>query len=471
MKTEKLITKLTPGWIQRAVLKQWMPFGSGYETTLSGNGAPAWLKSDQESMITKGFMYNPDVYAIISYITSLASQIPWVLYEVKNEKWLNRYKNLDPLDTIKANLYERKGLDDLGDKNRVMDIWKRPNSLQGQAEFVEQLLGYRLAIGEAFVVGAGPESGPNKGQYQELDVLPSHLIDIKYGNAQEPVAHYFWRGDPSKKIDPALVMHTKYWNPLPYTQGGLHGMSPLQSAMRLVTRNNDSLTASVRSLQNMGAMGMMTRDPSAAGEQGLTPEQAEMVERAYYKKFGGADNRGKIMITGAVLKWQQMGMSPVDLQIIEQEKMDLRKLCNIYHLQSQLFNDPENKTYNNMREARQSAYTQAVIPVMRSIRDELNRWWIPGFEKSMGKQLWFDMDLQAIPELQTNMKELVEWLNQAQMLTLNEKRDVIEYERIEKPGMDEIWMEGSKVTPEQALMDTGAVDNYLAQGIEENIEE
>jgi phage portal protein BeeE len=164
---------------------------------------------------------------------------------------------------------------------------------------------------------------------------------------------------------------------------------------------------------------------------------------------------------GAPLQWQQMGMSPVDLQVIEQEKMDLRQICSAYGLQSQLFNDPENKVHANMKEGREMAYTQAVIPVMRSIRDELNRWWIPPFEEAAGVKLWFDMDLQAVPELQTNIKELMDWLDRAKMLTYDEQRAVINYSPLEMPGTDVLWQEGGLVTPEQGLMDISSIDKFL----------
>ena len=315
--------------------------------------------------------------------------------------------------------------------------------------------------GETFIHGSGPETGDNAGQFHELDVMPAQLVGIKYGSPQEPIANYYWRGDPSRTpIPKEVVMQSKYWNPLPYSQGGLHGMSPLQSAMRIVTRNNDSLTASVKALQNMGAIGMLSGVPNA-GEKALTPDQAKLVEKKYYERYGGPNRAGRIMITGAAVKWQQMGQSPADLKILEQEQADLRRMCGVYGLQSQLFNDPKNKTYNNMKEGKAAAYTHAVIPGLRSIRDEINRWWIEPFRVADGKDYWLDMDLQAIPELQTNIKELMEWLQDAEMLTMDEKRAVIEYEALELPGMDQLWVDGSKVTMEQAMMDVDLVDKYL----------
>jgi len=104
MRNKNILTRITPGFIQRAVIKSWMPMDSGYSENMVGSTGATWLGNAQDDMVKKGFMMNPDVYMIVSYITRLAAQIPWVLYEVKDNKWLNRYKNLDPLDGIKANI-------------------------------------------------------------------------------------------------------------------------------------------------------------------------------------------------------------------------------------------------------------------------------------------------------------------------------------------------------------------------------
>jgi len=461
MERKSMISRFFPKAVQREIEKSWLPFGNGMTDILTGTGSPVWLQSGEETMMKEGYMMNPDVYMIVNYITRLAAQIPWILYEVKDEKWLNRYKNLNPTESILSRLYETKALEPVENNHQIIETWKNPNERQGQAEFIEQLLGFKLVTGNTYMHGMGPITGSNAGLFIMFDILPSYLIDIKYGGPMKPVGWYYWIGDPNKRIDPESIIHYKYWSPLPINMGGLKGMSPLKAASRLVRRNNDSITASVKTLQNMGAIGMLSRYVGTPGEKGLTVEQANMIEQKYYEKYGGAKNAGKIMVTGAAVKWQQMGMSPVDLKIIEQEQVDLRKLCGIYGLQSQLFNDPENKSYNNMKEAKMAAYTNCVIPEMRSIRDELNRGWISQWSKKDGKNYWFDIDLQAIPELQTDFKQMMEWLKDAEMLTLNEKRDAIDYKELDLEGMDEIWLDGGKIPLSQAMIDPGPLNKWI----------
>ena len=83
----------------------------------------------------------------------------------------------------------------------------------------------------------------------------------------------------------------------------------------------------------------------------------------------------EILIAGAKLGWVNMGLSPVDLQLLESEKITLRELCNVYGVNSALFNDPDNKTYNNMKEAKKEMLTQVVLPELVLIRDAFNRFF------------------------------------------------------------------------------------------------
>jgi len=460
MERKSLLQRITPGFIQRQLTKGWMPLGGGgMNESFIGVGAPTWMKTGKEFMIKEGMNMNPDLYSVVSFITMLAGQVPWVLYEVKDEKWLNRYKNMDPTDTIMANLYQKKGLEEVK-AHQILDTWNNPNEYQGHSEFIQQYLGYKLLTGDSYAHGQGPSTGPNAGLFIMFETLPSQLIGIYYGGPMNPVGHYYWLGDPNKTIPADQVIHCKYPNYLPINMGGLYGLSPLKAGSRLITRSNEGLTTSVRLFQNNGAVGILSR-PLGATDKPLTVQQARQVEQKYYENYGGSDKAGRIMATGAQIQWTQLGISPVDMQILELEKMDLRRICNLYHIQSQIFNDPENKAEANMKEARTATYTNSVVPQMRSVRDEFNRGWVAKFSKRDNKQYWLDMDLQAIPELQLDFKTMMEWLQHASMLTENEKREVIDYDPLDVLGMDEVWVDGGKIPMSQAMIDPGPLNKWI----------
>jgi HK97 family phage portal protein len=243
----------------------------------------------------------------------------------------------------------------------------------------------------------------------------------------------------------------KYWTP-EYTGGTfLYGLSPIRAGRRVVTKSNASYDTMVSAFQNQGAQGMITGEANA-GEQSLTPEQAEMLKQRYQREYSGPKNKGKPIITSAALKWQQMGMSPADLAIIESDKMDLRTICNIFHVPSELFNDASNKTYSNTKEAGSAIYTNAVIPALTAFRDAINQF----IRSKYQEKIYIDFDTSMISELQDDLTLMTAALSGAWWLTPNERRSMMSFDEVENPMMDDYWtpsglmpMSGSQVTDTQ----------------------
>jgi phage portal protein BeeE len=142
-------------------------------------------------------------------------------------------------------------------------------------------------------------------------------------------------------------------------------------------------------------------------------------------------------------------LSPVDLNIIESQKMDLRDICNVYGISSELLNDPDNKTNANKRESRMALYYETVIPELDLIRDELNRWLVPAFETD-GKKYHLDYDISSIPALQADLEKQTKQLADAWWITGNEKRMLQGYDT--RDELDSIFI------PSNLVPWTGDVD-------------
>jgi phage portal protein BeeE len=143
-----------------------------------------------------------------------------------------------------------------------------------------------------------------------------------------------------------------------------------------------------------------------------------------------------------------MGMSPVDLNIIESDRMDLRSLCNVYHVPSELFNDAANKTYSNTKEAGSAVYTNAVLPALNQFRDALNQ-----FISSKYPGLYCDYDASMISELQDDLQMMATALSSIYFLTLNEKRDLLGFSADEtNPMMNEYWVPSGLMPMSQSMV-------------------
>jgi HK97 family phage portal protein len=407
--------------------------------------------------VKDGYLFNPIVYSIVSFIAQKASSIPWGVYEVKNDKALALYKSMTPgIPQYKKDIVKTKALVQI-ESHPLNELFIRANVLQSWSELTEQEIGFKLITGNAYTHCIGPEGGNNAGQIKEMWSMPSQIVTIVAGDPTNPIKQYELRGDRTVVIPVNQVIHQKYWTP--QYEGGrfLYGISPLQAGRRVITRSNSSYDASVSSFQNMGAYGMITGDGGTV-DAGFTPEQAEQVQKALKKKEG-PKSAGSKLVTPYNLKWQQFGMSPVDLNMIESDKMDLRSLCMVFHVPSELFGDASNKTYANTKEAGSAVYTNAVIPALTQKRDSLNQ-----FIKTRYKEnIFCDFDVSMISELQDDISMLSTALQGCWFLTGNEKRDMLSFGVDEKNPLMNEYMIPAGLTPLSMLNEPLPEDDIVEE--------
>jgi HK97 family phage portal protein len=212
----------------------------------------------------------------------------------------------------------------------------------------------------------------------------------------------------------------------------------------------------------MGIRGFISADSVSKDTEPLTEEQADMLSRKL-QKAGGPKNNGKVPITSAQLKWNQMGMSPVDLSIIESDRMDRRTICNLYHVPSELFNDAANKTYSNTKEAGSAVYTNAVIPALSQFRDAFNKYIYARYNG----QIYIDFDVSMISELQDDLSAMTTALSGAWWITPNERRDIMSFDSDESnPMMNDYWIPAGLTPMSGSMVDDVALDE-MNRAIEE----
>jgi phage portal protein BeeE len=106
----------------------------------------------------------------------------------------------------------------------------------------------------------------------------------------------------------------------------------------------------------------------------MTEPEATKIQRAFNNRIAGTDKYGGVGVTNKDLKYIPMAMSSTDLQLIEQGVVSLRAMCNVFGLDSSLFNDPANKTFNNRLEAEKALYTNAIMPLADKIAAKHNNY-------------------------------------------------------------------------------------------------
>ena len=394
-------------------------------------GIVTWQGADQRSFVDDGYVANDIVYSIIKLITDKAKIAPFHVYKVVDEKAAKKYKslaaqkdiNLKELETLHKKAYELY----TGDQ-RLNELLKYPNEEDCWSDLVEQWCGFKLITGNSFIYGKLIEAGNNQGKPYELFALPSQYMAIIANiNVFPPTrAGYQLYYGQMWSFDTKEILHDKYFNPQWGVTGGqLYGQSPLRAAAKNLTRSNEAKTAAVASFQNGGPAGVLFMnddrfDPTSG------QAQAQALKKAVSEKSGSL-NYNSIAVSGYKVDWKQIGLSPVELNIIESEKWDLKALCNIYGVPSQLLNDSDSKTYNNQREGEKALTLRCAIPLLNALTENLNRklhtdW---GYK---GTNLYVDYDLSVFGELEANKAEQTAWLNTAWWISPKQKLDIMNIE-------------------------------------------
>lgn len=402
-----------------------------------GFNHPIFSNINFEALLKNGYSGNADVFSIIDWIGTVASSVPWTLSEVKNDKALRKYQSYTNYDA-KAMFMEMKALEQI-DSHELLDVWNNPNPLQTGMEFRYNWAGFKLSTGNAFINGVKPLIGRNKQKFKQIHMLPSQHVRIVPDGMMMPIKEYILDIHGQELHIPGEnVSHSKYFNPNFRLGQALYGQSPLQAAFRNLDTSNEADVARMKAFENQGAVGIISSSAKDETMKMSTAELDDLSDR-YQTKFGGPDNFNKVLFTTAPVSWNNMGLSPVDMAILESKVHDLRTLCSVYRVQSQIFNDPENKIASNLAEAEKAAMRNAVMPLLNSLRDEVNLWLVPAYQKP-GQKLFLSPDWKAVAILQEDIQKLVNWLLRAYWVTPNEKRRIQGMEPSSDPNMDKIWI-------------------------------
>jgi HK97 family phage portal protein len=431
------------------------------------NGQITWISDKLASYVTEGYQGNDIVYSIVAMIMDKVRVAPWSLYKVVDESSLKKYNALitskqDSIDWNEAIKLRTKALEPItkldSRTRKLNDLLKWPNEYCTFNNLIAESAGFELLTGNNYLWANLLNAGANEGIPQELFNLPAQYIMIKATqNWPQRELGYQMNNGELRQFTVDEVLHDKFWNPeYSLTGAGLYGQSPLKAASKTLTRNNAAKKAGATQLDNNGAAGIAYVDDPIIPSNGRE-SQAAAVKRAWAKENTGAENFGKISFSGYKMGYVSVGMSLKDMALTDIENVDLRRLCNIWGLPSQLMNDPENKSYNNQKEAEKALTTRCAMPRLVTRRDSINRklqtsW---GFKD---QNVYVDFDPSVYPELQEDQKEKWAWVKE---LTVPEayKLELMGLDVPDELPKDLILVDSNKVNLQDLL--TGMSDEQM----------
>lgn len=401
------------------------------------------------TLLTKGYMENPDVNAIINMQASKTTVVPFVIKKVIDEKSVKQIKNIgnNPTHTQKTliKLLDKKAY---SEEDLPMPLPK-PNPNQSWSDIMFLYKVFLKVTGNVYLYILKVEEGKNAGTPMQVYVLPSNWMQIVLKpNANllsfdNPIDYYIMeQANQLIRFEVDSVIHIKRANPF-YDQSGrqLYGHSELMAGIRNINSSNNAIDNNGKTMLNSGVYGFIH---AGDGNTPLTPEQADSLKDRLIKMDNDPSRLSNIAGSSAKIGFTRISLTTAELQPFEYLAYDRKTLCNLLNWPDELMNNDTNSglNSNNEEQARKRAITDNIKPDLDLLADSLNEEFIQKFKGYENVEIIFD--ISELPEMQTDMGELVDWLNKAP-LTPNERRIAINYPELLEEGMDDVWQPSTLV--------------------------
>jgi len=325
-------------------------------------------------VINGAYGSNSDVYSIVKRVASIASKIPRELDKInKKGEWENVTE---------------------GDLHKI--VTKQPNPKQNIVDFNEESLTNLLLKGEIFRQGKVLPGFGNT--YQDIYVLNNTTVkvDCVIENFRPVPSKYTIIIDgKSTTLTAEEVNHVMYYNPMPSGLKICRGLSPLEAGFLPLISSSENKKAQSVMVRNGATRGLLT----SRSNENMDEQQREQLQKASDQRMEGAVKFGKVLTTSANVDYVKMGLDPSQLKMLESAIVSKRDLCDLYGVDSSLFNDPANKTYNNRKEAEKAMWTNAIIPANEKDILGLSEWLLPAYNERDNTTYRIRQNLQAIPTL------------------------------------------------------------------------
>ena len=246
------------------------------------------------------------------------------------------------------------------------------------------------------------------------------------------------------------IKHLKNFNPLDEYEG----VSVLSSAKTVVDILNSGDTHNLNTFTNQARpSGALSYDPKDGGS--MSDEQFDRLKEEIREQYSGTQNSGKPLLLEGGLKWVQMSLSAKDLDYINSRGISQKDIARAFKVPAVLLGLDNDSTYNNVREARLGLWDDAIIPTLRKVVNHWNKHILPLFANSEGLEL--AIDLTGISDLETRTERQWKRIDNADFVTINEKRNMIGLDPIE--GGDTIMISSGDIP--MSLLNQGVTASNL----------
>jgi HK97 family phage portal protein len=380
------------------------------DTTTKSTHRPVWTRVGPgnavstprryDRMADEGYRQNVVAYRAVNLVAKAVASIPMVL---------------------------KRG-DQVVNEHPLLSLLKKPNPRLRGENFLYNFVGYYMIAGNAYALKVGPDGAAPK----ELWLLRPDTMQVIEGADGLPGGYEQQVAGKKQRFDTGSVLHMKTFNPL----SDWYGLAPLEAAAMAVDAHNEGSRWNLALIQNGGTPSGVLYQEDA--DMPLTDAQFTKLKDQIEQQYTGAINAGRPLLLEGGLKWQDMGMSPKDMDWASAKNMTAREIATAFGVPAQMMGVPDAQTYSNYGEARQSLWEDTVIPLACEIAQEMTNWLLPDFEPAARPgigdtaKLLLALDLDDVPALEAKRAERFSRIANAAFLSDDEKRTALGFKAKQK---------------------------------------
>lgn len=261
-------------------------------------------------------------------------------------------------------------------------VLTKPNHYQNRIQFYIAWLISKLTRGNTYVL----KERDSRNVVTDLHVLDPNRVQVLvapdgqvyYQLGQDLLAGITGAGGIA--VPAREIIHDTYVTPY----HPLCGVSPITAAGLAISQGLRILESSEVFFRN-GAQ------PSGVlvAPQAISQATMDRLEKYWNDNFAGGRNVGKVAALGDGLKFEQMAMTAVDAQLIDQLNWGDKKVASVYHVPGYMVGVEAPPNYNNIEALNQQYYSQC----LQSLIEELELCLEEGLGATdAGFEIEFDID-------------------------------------------------------------------------------
>ncbi len=209
------------------------------------------------------------------------------------------------------------------------------------------------------------------------------------------------------------------------------GYAPLKACFTEVMTDQEAAQFSRVVLRNFGVIGgIVGPKPSKEGiiNGDLSDFQVKNIRRLFSQTDG--ENRGRLIVSPVPIEYQQITATPEQMVLEKVRRIPEERIAAALGIPAVVLGfgaGLDKSTYNNVRDARKAAWTNALIPLQDRIARQWNRQMLPLFEVDESLYLgWDRKHVEALREDQDAIADRYARLFLADVVTRDEARSAID---------------------------------------------